>query len=135
MPLQVMAQALNLPDAVTRLNEPGWAFAQTVNLGTSQGLIMWRIPLVRDTDPMYAPVAALMERSEVEVLFSGEVVDPGVIGGKLEAFVALLHPEGQRQTPSPQQRTFVDIFENWGETVLPEHLPEKMAHMCALHTH
>jgi len=130
-----MAEALKLPDAIIRLNEPGWAFAQTINLGTSQGLIMWRIPLVRDTDRMYAPLADLISRSELETLIHAGIQDPAVIGGTWEALVALLHPAGPRQTPSPQQITFVDIFKAWGEPVTPEHLPEKMERMCILHAH
>lgn len=130
MPLQVISDALSLPNAVTRLNEPKWAFAQTINLGTSTGLVAWHSPVVRDTDPMFASVAHLIGRSRAEEILRVSFPDPGVIFGRLEGFVTLLHPKDVMLVPSPGQRVFVDIFKHWGDPVPICELHEKLMEQC-----
>lgn len=130
MPLQVISDALNLPDAVTRLNEPYYAFAQTLNLDTSTGLVVWHSPIVRYDDPMFASVAHMMDRTRVEELLRVSIEDPGMMYGRLEGFVSLLHPKGTLLAPSPEQQVFVDIFRDWGDPVPILELHEKLTERC-----
>ena len=119
MPLSILSQAFDLAQPVTRASDPGWLFAQTVNLVSSTGLIMWRTPLIRDEDGMFAPVLDLMKRSRVEQLVRVIVPDEHMWNGKLECVVALLHPLRGDVPPSAGQRHFVDVFRDWGACVKP----------------
>lgn len=126
MPLQVISEALGLPDAVTRLNEPSWAFAQTLNLGTSTGLLAWHSKIVRDTDPMFSDVKAMMQRSCVERILRVEYEDPMSMFGQLDGFVYLLHPKDVVSEPSRAQKLFTDIFAYWGDPVPVDKIGEKI---------
>lgn len=125
-----MSKAIGLPDSVVHLNEPRWGYAETVNLGSSTGLLMWYTTALRPDDSLLANVRHLLDRSRVETFIRAVIDDEAMMWGELQAFVGLLHPPGGPVEPSPAQRFYTDVFESWGSIVKPAQLAAKMHRRC-----
>ncbi|AZV00564.1 hypothetical protein SEA_ACFISHHOOK_75 [Mycobacterium phage ACFishhook] len=108
MPLQVLSRPLGLPDPVVRVAEPGLLFAETCNLLDVTGLLVYRSPMVQDTDPIYENVADLLERSRVELTARDIVEDPMMYFGQGEWSMYLLH---STQSPVPRDPRVVEMLE------------------------
>lgn len=90
--MQVVSDGVDLPDPVARVSEPHWLFAETLNLKTLTVLVIYRSPWLKETDPMYEPVADLLGRCpRVEFVHRDQIVDPKMMFGRAEWVVYFLH--------------------------------------------
>ncbi|QHB38005.1 hypothetical protein KIY71_gp69 [Mycobacterium phage Cintron] len=83
MPLQIVCHQLALAAPVIRVSRPGWLFAESINLLGVTLLLTYRSSAVRDTDPMFADVKALLDRAQaVKRIFLQSVPDKGIMFGE-----------------------------------------------------
>ncbi|AGM61593.1 hypothetical protein SEA_SOILDRAGON_77 [Mycobacterium phage SoilDragon] len=108
MPLQVLSRPLGLPDPVVRVAEPGLLFAETCNLLDVTGLLVYRSPMVQDSDPVYENVADLLKRSRVELTARDVIDDPMMYFGQGEWSMYLLH---STQAPVPRDPRVLEVLE------------------------
>lgn len=60
-----------------------WLYAYTAAVG----LLVYRSPMVRDSDPIYRPVAELLETHRLSVANHQVILDPSMIMGRGELTV------------------------------------------------
>lgn len=85
-----MIHALCLTGLNLALSHQHWLFAKTCSLLGGTGLIVYRSVLVRDTDPVYAPVAEFLSKCRVEILAQKVFPDPSMMFGQGEFTAYLL---------------------------------------------
>lgn len=130
MPLQVVSHALQLPAPVVRAAEPNWLFAETINLFDASLLLVYRSVALKDTDPIYADVKALLDRHTAEVIYDperGTVRDPNMMFGHGQWAVYLLHEGAPREITDPRAREVVDMIKNWGAPTHPSLVADEIA--------
>ncbi|AZS12045.1 hypothetical protein SEA_ZETZY_75 [Mycobacterium phage Zetzy] len=113
MPLQVLSRSLGLPDPVVRVAEPGLLFAETCNLLDVTGLLVYKSPVVQDSDPLYADVADILKRSRVEIVAKGTVPDPKMYFGEGEWSVRLLHSTQKPVITDPRAIDVLDVIDTF----------------------
>lgn len=59
-------------------------------MSSAKGLLVYRSPLVRDSDPAYQPIAELLEYPHEEVI-KERVPDPNMMFGEADLTVYLIH--------------------------------------------
>ncbi|AFU20693.1 hypothetical protein GOOSE_70 [Mycobacterium phage Goose] len=128
MPLQIVADALELPAPVVRVAETNWVFAETINLGEATLLLVYRSVALRDSDPDYKDVAALIERhGTVETIYhhpsNGIVRDEKMMFGHGKWEVYLLHEGAPKEVSNPRAQEVIDMLKNWGEPMHPTDIP------------
>ncbi|ANU79406.1 hypothetical protein SEA_BUZZBUZZ_72 [Mycobacterium phage BuzzBuzz] len=109
MPLQVLSRPLGLPDPVVRVAEPGLLFAETCNLLDVTGLLVYRSPMVKKTDPVYADVADILKRSRVELVGRDTIPDPMMYFGEGEWSVYLMH--STQKKPAITDPRAIDVLD------------------------
>ncbi|AFQ97396.1 hypothetical protein FGG47_gp25 [Mycobacterium phage Rebeuca] len=132
MPLQIVADALHLPAPVVRVASNNWVFAETINLGEATLLLIYRSVALRDSDPDYKDVAALLERhGTVESIYdhpptNGVVRDEKMMFGHGKWEVYLLHEGAPKEVTNPRAREVIDMLKNWGEPMHPTEVPSSV---------
>ncbi|QHB41250.1 hypothetical protein SEA_CHUPACABRA_67 [Mycobacterium phage Chupacabra] len=132
MPLQIVADALDLPAPVVRADTKNWVFAETMNLFDATLLLVYRSVALRDTDPIYKDVMALMERHTVEILYEpdnperGIVRDDSMMFGHGQWEVFLLHEGAPKEITDPRAHHLVEMLRNWGDALHPTEIPAEV---------
>lgn len=67
------------------ISHPAWLFAHTFSLA---GLVVYRSPLVKDTDAIYAPVASALAGHELRLVLKESIPDESMMfgTGELEVY-------------------------------------------------
>ncbi|AGK87999.1 hypothetical protein M041_gp20 [Mycobacterium phage Severus] len=132
MPLQIVADTLNLPTPVVRADTKNWVFAETMNLFDATLLLVYRSVALRETDPIYKDVVALMERHTVEILYEpdnperGIVRDDSMMFGHGQWEVFLLHEGAPKEVTDPRAKYLVEMLRNWGDALHPAQIPDEV---------
>ncbi|QGJ97350.1 hypothetical protein PBI_ISCA_70 [Mycobacterium phage Isca] len=125
MPLQIVSDALELPDPVVRVSRFPFVFAETVNLYDMTCLLTYRSIAVRDDDPVFQDVAHLLARAgSVETIFEETIPDDLMMFGEATWKVQLLY-EGEPEAPSdPRVLRTIDLIKNWDFAPHPAYVPD-----------
>lgn len=93
MPTDTLSLAVRLDDYDIHLevSRPSWLFARTQKVLGKVGLFVYRSVMVRDDDPMYAPVAEFLAKCRAEIVRSSEVDNPNMMFGRAEWRFYLIH--------------------------------------------
>lgn len=126
MPMQVSADRLGLPDPIVRAAVPQLLFAETANLLGVTVLIVNRSLIVKDTDPIYKDVAALLGRCHPELIWETQFPDPAMWFGQHRVLVYLLHETPAKVIPTdPRVVRVLDILTSWGKPCMPAQVGEE----------
>lgn len=102
-----MLQALTLDAPRLSIAEPRWLFAQTCNLLSGAGLVVYRSTWLPTSDELYAPVRDLLRKSRVEILINEVIEDPMMMFAQgvwtLYAFVSAPRPVRMPWTTWPPE--------------------------------
>ncbi|AIS73745.1 hypothetical protein SEA_POCAHONTAS_71 [Mycobacterium phage Pocahontas] len=134
MPLQIVSDTLDLPDAVVRVSKFPFVFAETVNLFDMTLLLTYRSTAVRDDDPAYEDVAHLLERAgKVEKIFEETIPDDLMFFGEATWTVHLLHSGEEIKAPTdPRVQRMVDLIMRWDYAAHPAYLPDRIREQLSM---
>lgn len=61
-----------------------WLYVMTYALPFTEGLLVYRSPMVRQTDPIFQPVADLLRDHRMTMVYQERLPDPGMMFGQGE---------------------------------------------------
>ncbi|AVR77483.1 hypothetical protein SEA_TNGUYEN7_73 [Mycobacterium phage TNguyen7] len=125
MPLQIISDALELPDTVVRVCKFPFVFAETVNLFDMTCLLTYRSIAVRDDDPVFQDVAHLLTRAgSVQTIFEETIPDDLMMFGEATWKVQLLYDGDIKEPSDPRVLRTIDLVKNWDFSPHPAYVPD-----------
>ncbi|AEJ92044.1 hypothetical protein SEA_HEATHEN_72 [Mycobacterium phage Heathen] len=125
MPLQIVSDALELPDAVVRVCKFPFVFAETVNLFDMTCLLNYRSIAVRDDDPVFQDVAHLLARAgSVKTIFEETIPDDLMMFGEATWKVQLLYDGDIKEPSDPRVLRTIDLIRSWDFAPHPAYVPD-----------
>jgi hypothetical protein len=119
--LGVLAKELGLPDPVMRVAIPYWVVAETINIGEGMSiLLIYRSTYLRDTDPHYEEVRAIVERYDTEELYRRTREDEDMMHRSAEWIVYLCD---RAPVIPPKAQIVIDLVAEWGDPLHPRDVP------------
>lgn len=123
--LGTVAKELGLPAPMVRVEKPSWAFAESLHLGDGVHLlVVYRSTWLRDTDPQYENVRALLDRNEHEEIYRHSREDEGMFFRHGEWICYVLNPVPDL---SPVAKMVIDLVKQWGDSLHPMDVPSSIA--------
>ncbi|AOT25438.1 hypothetical protein KIP29_gp27 [Mycobacterium phage BabyRay] len=125
MPLQIVSDALDLPNAVVRVSKFPFVFAETVNLYDMTCLLTYRSIAVRDDDPVFQDVAHLLARAgSVQTIFEETIPDHLMMFGEATWKVQLLFDGDIKEPSDPRVLRMIDLIKHWDFAPHPAYIPD-----------